>query len=209
MKPNKDFWSKMAAKYAASAISDVPAYEATMDRVEVNLPKGARVLEIGCGTGATALRLAPFAHSIVATDFAPGMIEQAKARPQEDNVTFICADVFDPVLEDGVFDVVMGFNLFHLVQDTPAVMERINALLAPGGLFISKTPCLGEPSLGFKFGLIKRAIPLMQLLGKAPFVRFESIAGLEADITQAGFRIIEAANYPVRPPSHFVVAQKL
>ncbi|MFL4469783.1 class I SAM-dependent methyltransferase [Tateyamaria armeniaca] len=209
MKSNPDFWTKIAEKYAASPISDVPAYEATMDRVVAHMPDGARVLELGCGTGSTALRLAPHAHSIIATDFSQGMITQAKARPGADNVQFLCADVFDPALEDGVFDVVMGFNLFHLVPDTPAAMARIHDLLAPGGLFISKSVCLGERSLGFKFGLMKRVIPLMQWVGKAPFVRFETIAGLEADITGAGFEIIETGDYPARPPNHFVVARRV
>ena len=63
--------------------------------------------------------------------------------------------------------------------------------------------------MGFKFGLIKRAIPVMQWMGKAPFVRFETIAKLEADITRAGFDIVETGNYPVRPPNHFVVATRV
>lgn len=209
MKPSNEFWNKAAVKYAASPISDMPAYEATMDRVVAHLHSGARVLELGCGTGSTALRLAPFVHSIVATDFAQGMIEQARARAGADTVQFLCADVFDPALEDGVFDVIMAFNLFHLVDDMPQVLARIHQLLAPGGLFISKTPCIGEPGLGFKFGMIRRVIPLMQMVGKAPFVRFETIAGLQSDIETAGFRIIEAGNYPQHPPSHFVVSERV
>lgn len=209
MKSDPSFWTKMSAKYAASPISDMPAYEATLDRVEAHMPKGARVLELGCGTGSTALRLAPHVHSIIATDFSEGMIEQAKARPSAENVQFLCADVFDPTLEDGVFDVVMAFNLFHLVPDTRRAMARIHDLLAPDGLFISKTPCLGEQSLGFKFGLLKLAIPVMQWIGKAPFVRFETIKGVEADITDTGFDIVETGNYPARPPNHFVVAKRV
>lgn len=209
MNSNPSFWTKMSAKYAASPISDMPAYEATLDRVIAHMPKGARVLELGCGTGSTALRLAPHAHSIIATDYAEGMIAQARARPSADNVQFLCADVFDPDLEDGEFDVVMAFNLFHLVPDTTSAFTRIHDLLAPGGLFISKTPCLGERSLGFKFGLLKRAVPVMQWIGKAPFVRFETIKGVDADITSAGFDIAETGNYPTRPPNHFVVAQRV
>lgn len=209
MKPDKDFWTGIARKYASQPISDMAAYEATMERVVTHLPKGARVLELGCGTGATALRLADHAHHILATDFAEGMIAQATARPRAQNVDFLVADVFDPSLKAGGFDVVMGFNLLHLVTDMPAMLGRIHALLVPDGLFVSKTPCLGEPALGFKFGLIKRAIPVMQWLGKAPFVRFESIAGLERDITDAGFDIVETGNYPLHPPNHFVVARRV
>ena len=209
MKPNPGFWTGMSAKYAASPISDMPAYDATMDRVVAHMPGQARVLELGCGTGGTALRLAPHAYSIVATDFSQGMIDQAGARQSAENVRFHCADVFDPMLEPGGFDVVMGFNLFHLVEDPPRAMKRVHELLTPGGLFVSKTPCLGEASLGFKFGLLKRLIPLMQMVGKAPFVRFDTIAELDATITKAGFRIVETGNYPARPPSHFVVAKKV
>lgn len=207
MKPNAKFWDGLAAKYAAQPISDMQAYQQTLERVRSYLKPDARVLELGCGTGGTALQLAPHVHHITATDFSDGMIAQAHARPPADNVTFLRADAFDPGLRKGSFDVVMGFNLFHLVEDVPTTFARVHQLLAPDGLFISKTPCIGERSLGFKFGLMRRLIPLMQWMGKAPFVRFEKIEGLEQQITAAGFEIIETGNYPVRPPSHFVVAR--
>jgi 2-polyprenyl-3-methyl-5-hydroxy-6-metoxy-1,4-benzoquinol methylase len=209
MKSEHKFWDKMAVKYAARPISDMDAYEQTMERVAAHLTPEARVLELGCGTGGTALRLAPHAANILATDFSAGMIAQAQARAQADTVRFLQADVFDDALAEASFDVVMGFNLFHLMEDVPSVLTRIHALLAPGGLFISKTPCLGEPSLGWKFALLMRLLPLMQWVGKAPYVKVGTIAGLDAQITEAGFRIIETGNYPLRPPSHFVVAQRL
>ena len=52
-------------------------------------------------------------------------------------------------------------------------------------------------------------IPLMQLMGKAPYVRFETIAELDQRIGRAGFEIVETGNYPVRPPNHFVVARRM
>ncbi|WP_299685756.1 class I SAM-dependent methyltransferase [uncultured Tateyamaria sp.] len=203
------FWDKAAPKYAQQPISDMGAYEETLARTISYLRPETRLLELGCGTGGTALRLAPHVHSVVATDFSAGMIAQAYDRPQADNVSFLKADVFSPELEAGVFDVIVGFNLFHLVEDPRSAYARIHDLLTPNGLFISKTPCIGERSLGWKFGLLRRAIPILQLLGKAPFVRYETITGLEHDITAAGFRIVETGNYPVRPPSHFVVAHKV
>jgi ubiquinone/menaquinone biosynthesis C-methylase UbiE len=209
MKPDRAFWDKLAVKYAAQPISDMDAYKHTLDRVRAHLTPQSRVLELGCGTGATALQLAPHVHSIVASDFSEGMITQAHARSQADNVIFVQADVHDSTLQAGAFDVVMGFNLFHLLKDKARDFARIHALLAPGGLFISKTPCLGERSLGLKFGLLKRVIPLMQLVGKAPYVSFDNIADLEGDITAAGFRIVETGNYPLLPPNHFVVAQRV
>ena len=209
MTVDQTFWDKTAPKYARQPISNMGAYEETLARTVSYLRPDARLLELGCGTGGTALRLAPHVHSVVATDFSAGMIAQAHERPQAENVTFMQADVFSPELEPGVFDVIVGFNLFHLVEDAPAAYARIHELLSREGLFISKTPCIGEPSLGWKFGVLRRAIPLMQLFGKAPFVRYETILQLDHDISRAGFRIVETGNYPVRPPNHFVVARKV
>lgn len=206
---NQSFWDKIAPKYAKQPISDMQAYEETLARVITYLHPDARVLELGCGTGGTALRLAPYAGSIVATDISAGMIEQARQRPGVENVTFLQADTFHPQLEPGLFNVVMGFNLFHLVENAPGFYDRIHELLAPDGLIISKTPCIGEPTLGWKFGLLRMALPLLQWLGKAPFVRYETIHELERDIANSGFRIVETGNYPVRPPNHFVVARKI
>jgi len=209
MKPNAKFWDGVAPKYAAQAIDDVPAYEHTLDRVRHHLPPDARVLELGCGTGSTALTLSSSAGSILATDFSKGMIAQAQARMGHDNVRFMQADAFHPDLSAQAFDVVMAFNLLHLVEDLDRTLARVHAMTVPGGLFISKTPCIGERKLGFKFGLIRRMIPLMQRFGKAPFVRFETVAGLDASLEKAGFEIIETGNFPVRPPSHFVVARRM
>ena len=203
------FWDKLAPKYYKQPISDMQAYEETLARTVSYLGPETRVLELGCGTGGTALKLAPHVHSVVATDFSAGMIEQARQREQADNVTFLTADTFSPELEPGVFDAIIGFNLFHLIEDPRGAYARIHDLLAPDGLFISKTPCIGERSLGWKFGLMRMAIPLMQRLGKAPFVRYETIDGIERDIAASGFRIVETGNYPVRPPNHFVVARKV
>ncbi|WP_299048505.1 class I SAM-dependent methyltransferase [uncultured Tateyamaria sp.] len=208
MKTDAQFWDRIAVKYAAQPLSDPNAYELTLERVVSYLKPTDRVLELGCGTGTTALRLAPHAGSILATDFSEGMIAQAEAKPAVDNVRFLQADPFSAALKPGQYDVVVAFNLFHLMEDIDAALAQVHTLLAPGGLFISKSPCLAERSLGVKFGLMKRLIPMMQLVGKAPYVRFDTIEGTERRISAAGFEIVETGNYPVRPPNHFVVARR-
>ncbi|MEM8537228.1 MAG: class I SAM-dependent methyltransferase, partial [Pseudomonadota bacterium] len=141
-------------------------------------------------------------------DFSEGMIAEALKRPQAENVKFRQADAFDPAFEPQSFDVVLALNLLHLVPDATETVARITDLLRPGGVFISKTPSLKEPGLGWKFWLMKQAIPVMQRMGKAPYVRFYDFASIEQEMHSAGLRIIETGNYPVRPPNHFVVAQK-
>ena len=53
------FWDRIAPKYAADPIADPAAHEATLERTRRLLGPGHRVVEIGCGTGSTALALAP------------------------------------------------------------------------------------------------------------------------------------------------------
>ena len=74
------FWDRIAPKYAAEPIADMAGYEATLQRVQALLPPAADVLEVGCGTGSTAMRLAPFTGRMLATDVAPGMIAIARER---------------------------------------------------------------------------------------------------------------------------------
>ena len=73
-----NFWDKIAPKYAKKPVADPAAYEAKLDRVRALLRAEDRVLEIGCGTGSTALTLAPNVAEITATDISGGMIAIAE-----------------------------------------------------------------------------------------------------------------------------------
>ena len=53
------FWDKSARKYAAAPIKDMEGYDRTVDRTRQLLRDTDTVLELGCGTGTTALKLAP------------------------------------------------------------------------------------------------------------------------------------------------------
>ena len=74
------FWDRMAPRYAASAIADTAGYERTLARVSTLLAPEHAVLEIGCGTGASALRLASRCGRLLATDSSPAMIAMARQR---------------------------------------------------------------------------------------------------------------------------------
>ncbi|MEM6409077.1 MAG: class I SAM-dependent methyltransferase [Pseudomonadota bacterium] len=198
------FWDKIAPKYARQPIKDMSAYEQTMERVRSHLAAGDHVVELGCGTGATALLLAPHVEHITATDISRGMIAQAQMRePHAENVRFIAARHDEITPPEGGYDVVMAFNLFHLVRDTEAAFEDVNRMLKPGGLFISKTPSLATLN-----PLLKLLIWTMRRIGKAPFVKMMSVDDLDDAIIHAGFDIVETGTYPNKPPNRFVVARK-
>ncbi len=204
------FWDKVAEKYAKSPIADMDSYTYTLGRTRSYLSPDDKVLEVGCGTGSTALLLAGDVGHITASDLSANMIRvgSEKARDQGiANVTFVAAELFDGAIENGPYDAVLALNVIHLLEDTAAAIRRINSLLKPGGTFISKTVCRPGSGAPFKFRLLKLILPLMQLIGKAPYVNFMEIAELENIITSAGFKIIETGNYPV--PSRYIVARKM
>jgi len=207
MNKTESFWDRAAAKYARSPIKDMEAYEKTLARVRANLKADDHVLEVGCGTGSTALLLADAVREITASDVSSAMIEIAKGKAADQkiaNVTFVHATPFDDALGATAYDAVLAFNLLHLLEDLPAAIRRLRDLVGPGGLFISKTPCLSE-----KKGFLRPVISLMRLFGAASYVNFFSIKTLEEEIAKAGFDIVETGDYPPSAPSRFIVARKV
>lgn len=200
------FWDRIAPKYARDPIADMAAYELTLERSLSYLSPEDRVLELGCGTGSTALRIAPHVKHILATDISREMIAIAKAKDAASgNVEFEALGVAE-ALRGAEADAILAFNLFHLLAEAPACFAQLHAALRTGGLFISKTPCLADESLP-KRAAFRVMIPAMRLVGKAPsFVRHYTRTGLEAEIEAAGFEIVETLDAPAL--SRYIVARK-
>ncbi|MEM9900813.1 MAG: class I SAM-dependent methyltransferase [Pseudomonadota bacterium] len=197
------FWDRAAKKYAASPIAFPDAYAETLDRVRHQLPQKAEVLEVGCGTGSTALLLAENTVRYDATDFSAKMLEIARAKPEAaalPHLNFIQADVVDAPI--GPYHAVLAFSVLHLVDDLPAALRAIRARLAPDGLFISKTVCLADLGLWLRV-----LVPFARLVGLAPPVRFLSGHALERSIRDAGFDIVESADLPAKRAARFVVSR--
>lgn len=188
------FWDKAAQKYAASPIEDEAGFERTLARTRSLITPGAKVLELGCGTGTAALRLAGAAASYLATDLSAGMIaiaqeklEAARREGFSAALSFRQTSADTLAREDARFDVALGFSYLHLAGNLPVVLSHIRSLLAPGGLFITKTPCVGDMNM-----LIRLVIPVMRLVGKAPTsVSAFTSTSLAQGIGEAGFEILE------------------
>jgi len=186
------FWNRIARKYAADPIADVAGYEATLGRVRALLSPEHSVLEIGCGTGTTALRLAASTRRMLATDVSAEMIavarEKLASRPQSQplqQLRFGVAEAETSASYGACHDAVLAFNVLHLVSDLDLTLQAILSTLKPGGLFISKTPCLGEMN-----PIIPRlVVPLMRALGKAPDVLVFDAARLRSAFERHGFEI--------------------
>lgn len=206
---NARFWDRAAVKYAADPIADEAGYEATLRRVRGLLSADQHVLELGCGTGTSALRLAPFTRRLLATDVSTVMIEIARGKLAAQPVpqlSFDVADAESPLVGDGKYDAVLAFNLLHLVTNLDRALQRAMQNLRPGGLLISKTACIAEMN-----PLIARlALPLMRAIGKAPHVLCFDAAALQSAITRQGMHIVSVERHGTRGKDFrvFIVARK-
>jgi ubiquinone/menaquinone biosynthesis C-methylase UbiE len=202
------FWDRASSKYAAGAIADPAGYERTLHRTRSLLQSADRVLELGCGTGTTALLLASNVQYYLATDISAGMITIAKEKHAAGRIpglVFKTTTAETLVPETPPFNAVLGFNYLHLVRDLPDTLRRIHDLLAAEGLFISKTPCVGDMN-----PLIRFVLPAMRAIGKAPYAGVFRTAELTQHISAAGFDILAIENHATtnndRRP--YIVARK-
>lgn len=203
------FWDRIAVKYAADPIADLAGYEATLRRVRGLLTADQDVLEIGCGTGSTALRLAPFTRRLLATDVSTRMIAIARGKLAAQPVPqlgFAVADADEPLAGAGEYHAVLAFNVLHLVTDLDRALQLAMQALRPGGLLISKTACLNEMN-----PLIRHlALPLMRAIGKAPHVLCFDAAALQSAIARQGMEIVSVERHGTRGKDFrvFIVARK-
>lgn len=202
------FWDRTSRKYAMGKIADQIGYERTLDRTRALLDASDKVLELGCGTGTTALKLAGAVQHYLATDFSAGMIaianEKLAAAPVP-ALAFRTATAQTLASEAARFNVVLGFNYLHLVRDLSGTLRSINTLLEQGGLFISKTPCVGDMN-----PLIRLALPAMRLTGQAPYAGVFRATELSQQISAAGFDVVAVERHAARGSDNrpYIVARK-
>ncbi|MER6348703.1 class I SAM-dependent methyltransferase [Streptomyces sp. NPDC001595] len=119
-----------------------PGYHAHLRRSvrRLGLPgrgEGLRLLDLGCGTGAStaALRSVLPGADITAVDASAGMLGRAAAKPWARGVTFVHSPA-ERLAQAGVggpFDAVFAAYLLRNVADPDAVLATVRDLLLPGG----------------------------------------------------------------------------
>lgn len=101
--------------------------------------ESGRILDVGCGFGATNLVLAKqFVDSeIVGIDLSEPLLELARAKASESvlgsSVRFERADVHEIPFEADSFDVVLNLNMVHLVENPKRMLDEIERVLIPNG----------------------------------------------------------------------------
>ena len=121
---------------------------------DITFPPGARVLEVGCGTGVLTRALArwPGIKAVVGVDTAPSLLDKARELAADlPNVAFQEADGRSLPFEAGAFDVVMfDSTLSHVAQPEDALAQAFRVLRPAGWLgvfdgdYATTTVALGD-----------------------------------------------------------------
>ncbi|MEO1247625.1 MAG: class I SAM-dependent methyltransferase [Pseudomonadota bacterium] len=199
------FWDRHAPGYAKRPVADQDAYETKLEVTRKYLKPNSRVLEVGCGTGTTAIAHAPYAGEIIATDLSAGMLEIARQKATAaavSNVEFRQSTVEQLDEATGSFDMVMAHSVLHLLEDKDAALRLLHKLLKPGGVLVSSTMCLGDG-----YGWLKWVASIGRSVGLLPLIRVFTPDELRKSMIQAGF-VIEHDWRPAPKAALFLVARK-
>jgi SAM-dependent methyltransferase len=136
------------------------------------------VLELGCGMGHDAARLADAGFEVVALDLSVEAISQARQRYAGADVEFVVADVAQGLSYGAAtFDCAMGNVSLHMFSDvtTRAIFADVRRVLRPGGLFVFHVNALDDRPLRARWRPILRELEPNYVLEEAgQSVRFFS-----------------------------------
>jgi 2-polyprenyl-3-methyl-5-hydroxy-6-metoxy-1,4-benzoquinol methylase len=211
MYKSEKFWDRIASKFDNSVHKYEPAYRMVFAGARKYLKANDTVLNVGCGTGKEAIEFNNLVKEIQAIDISAKMIEVAKRKTQELDITTITytqTSIDDEQFQKETYDVILAFNVLHAMKDTPKVMQRLHELLKPGGLMISTTTCMGEQRT-LKGFLISLIVFLLSKTSFVPYLRFFKTKELKESVRQGGFQILETNSADESGfPNYFIAAKK-
>jgi SAM-dependent methyltransferase len=157
----------------------------------VELPKGARVLDVGCGGGWTSLFLAATGYDVIGYDLVPAYVEVARRRAEHwgSPARFEVADM-EALPEGEPADAALLYDALHHSKRQRVVLSSVASRLRPGGWLI-----LGEPT--WLHLLSPSAHATRRDLGWVE--RGPTLRGLRRDLRAAGFGELRRFFEPTQP----------
>lgn len=144
------WWRPALGRVAKGVLGPGMAEERRIARLLLGLAPGERVLDVACGTGAFtrdfARAVAPDGLSL-GIDVSETMLERATAEAERTGVTevaYVRGDAQELPFADASFDAVCCFAALHLFADPFRALDRMRAVLAPGGRIAIFTSARGR-----------------------------------------------------------------
>lgn len=201
--PDRRYWERRAARYDRLLRPLAAPMPRVSELAASTVPPGARVLEVGAGTGLVTRALAQNAREVVATDYAAAMVVELERRVRSLGLTNVrCerADLYALPYERGSFDVVVGANLLHLVPDLERALSALAPMLTPGGLLVVPTYCHRETVVS---SVVSRLMAFRGFPGRRRF----TLATLRSALHAAGGDVTRAELVPGLIPIGYVEAR--
>ena len=207
----KKFWDRSARSYDKSETQFEQIYVSMLQKTKQYIRQGDHILDFACGTGIQAMALAGDAGKITGIDISEKMIEIAREKAVREkiaNIHFETLTLDDKSLEPQSFDVVLAFNILHLLENRRESLRTIHHLLKKDGLLLSATPCLKEKSAGYMYAYFFFA-RMMTKTGLLP-ISLKSFSSAELDqlLSSSGFEILDTEIFYDKISNVFVVAKK-
>ena len=162
----------------------------------LSLPPGSSVLDVCCGTGASALPAAKRAGSrgkVIGVDLAKELLELARAKAAQQhfgNIQFELGDMISLRFPSGSFDAVVCVFGILFVPDMSMAVHELWRLVRPGGQLAVTTwgPNLFEPANTAFWRSIKNVRPELYK-GFNPWDRISDPANLEKILSEGGVEL--------------------
>jgi SAM-dependent methyltransferase len=111
--------------------------------LDITFPSGSRLIDIGCGTGLDAVRMARLGHTVIATDWSPQMVRRTRERAVQaqlgERVVPLTIGAHElerlagRALYDGAYS---DLGALNCVPDLTVVARECARLLKPGGALV-------------------------------------------------------------------------
>jgi SAM-dependent methyltransferase len=142
----RDAFDSVAADYDGPRGNNAPIQDMRTEMwrmLDTTFSRGSRILDIGCGTGLDAVRMASAGHAVTATDWSPRMIERTRQRAaaeqlhQRVRALALGAHELGQLSGSGEFDgAYSNLGALNCVPDLTAVAEQCARLLRPAGMLV-------------------------------------------------------------------------